>query len=114
MNTVNFDWRLIAVVLVLFLVLFSRSAQTNIVVLAIGAGWALQAGLAPWRSTRGVLGSSKVTYWRGQRIVTKQSSRGRGPALSPVQMLVSLLYLTLGLGMAYAAVAIFVQLARFA
>ena len=114
MNTVNFDWRLIAVVLVLFLVLFSRNPQTNIVVLAIGAGWAIQAGLAPWRGSRGVLGSSKVTYWRGQRIVSKPSSRSRRLSLTPVQILVSLWYLTLGLGMAYAAIAIFVRLASFA
>ena len=114
MNTINFDWRLISVILVLLLVIFSRSPQTNIVVLAIGAGWALQAGLAPWRGSRGVLGSSKVTYWRGQRIVTKQRSRGRSVDLSPVQMLVSVLYLALGLGMAYTAIAIFAQLARYA
>ncbi len=114
MNTVNFDWRLVAVLLVLFLMLFSRNPQTNIVVLAIGAGWAIQAGLAPWRGSRGVLGSSKVTYWRGQRIVTKQRSGGRGIGLSPVQIGVSLLYLTLGLGMVFAAIAIFVRLARFA
>jgi hypothetical protein len=93
--------------------LFSRSPQTNIVVLAIGAGWAFQAGLAPWRGSRGVLGSSKVTYWRGQRIVSKPSGRSRRLSVTPVQMLVSLVYLTLGLGMAYAAVAIFISLASF-
>ncbi len=114
MNTVHFDWRLIAVMLVLFLVIFSRSPQTNIVVLAIGAGWAIQAGLAPWRGSRGVLDGSKVTYWRGQRIVTKSAARGRRLSVTPVQILVSLWYLLLGLGMAYAAIAIFIRLASFA
>ena len=113
MNTINFDWRLIAVILVVFLVLFSRNPQTNIVVLAIGAGWALQAGLAPWRGSRGVLGSSKVTYWRGQRIVTKPKARAR-IAISPMQTLVSALYLLLGLGMAYTALLIFIRLVQLA
>lgn len=113
MNTINFDWRLIAVILVLFLIFFSRNAQTNIVVLAIGAGWALQAGLAPWRTGRGVLGSSKVTYWRGQRIVTKPRGRAR-VAVAPVQMLVSAVYLLLGLGMAYSAILTFVRLVQLA
>ena len=112
MNTLNFDWRLIAVVLVLFLVIFSRNPYTNIVVLAIGAGWAIQAGLAPWRS-RGILGSSKVTYWRGQRIVTKPKGRGR-LAVTPVQTLVSALYVLIGAGLAYTALLIFIRLVQFA
>lgn len=108
MNTINFDWRIIAAVVLLFLVIFSRNPYTNIVVLAIGAGWAIQAGIAPWRS-RGVLGSSKVTYWRGQRIVSKPKGRGR-LALTPVQILVSALYVLIGLGLALTAVLIFIGL----
>jgi hypothetical protein len=109
-NTVNFDWRLIALLLFVFLIFFSRSIQTNIVVLAIGAAWALQAGLAPWRGRRSILGGTKVSYWRGQRIVTKQPARARLRAVSSVQWAVSLVYVTLGLGMAAAAVLLFIRL----
>ena len=109
MNTINFDWRWLAVIFVLLLVLFP-SPQTNIVVLGIGAGWAIQAGLAPWRSGRSVLGGTKVTYWRGQKIVTKQPVRARVRSVSGVQLVVSLVYLALGLGRAYAALARFARL----
>ncbi|HEX6290441.1 MAG TPA: hypothetical protein VFZ66_14725 [Herpetosiphonaceae bacterium] len=102
MNTTNIDWRWIALIF-LILLLLSRNALTNIAVLAIGAGWAIQAGLEPWRRSGSVLGSTKVTYWRGQRIVTKQPARARLRSVSPLQVIVSFVYVALGLGSAYAA-----------
>ena len=113
MNTTNFDYRWLAIIFIILLLVFPRSPQLNIVVLGIGAGWAIQAGLAPWRGSRGVLGGTKVSYWRGQRIVTKQPARARIRSASSVQLLVSLIYLVLGLGMAYAALARFLFLVTF-
>lgn len=109
MNTVNLDWRAIVVIGLLLLFVFSRNPATNIMLLAIGAGWALQSGLTPWRSGRGMLGSTKVTYWRGQKIVTKQPARARMRSVSTIQMLVSIWYILLGLGMAYAAIIWFIR-----
>ena len=111
MNTMNFDGRWIALIFLILFLLF-RSPQTDIVLLAIGAGWAIQAGLAPWQGGRNALGGTKVTYWRGQRIVTKQPVRARIRSVSGIQILVSIVYLALGLGMAYAAFSWFASLIR--
>lgn len=106
-NTSTIDWRMIVGLIILFLILFSRSPQTNIIVLAIGAGWMFSAGLAPWRG-RHPLGSTKVTYWRGERIVTRAPARRI--AVTPLQAVLSFWFLALGLGMAYAALRYFVLL----
>jgi hypothetical protein len=106
-STSTIDWRLIVGLIFIFLILFSRSPQTDIVGLAIGAGWMFSAGLAPWRG-RNPLGSTKVTYWRGERVVTRTPARIR--AVSPLQAVLSLWFLALGLGMAYAALRIFILL----
>jgi Na+-transporting NADH:ubiquinone oxidoreductase subunit NqrB len=98
----NFDGRWIALIFLILFLLFP-SPHTSIVLLAIGAAWAIQAGIAPWRGGRSTLGGTKVTYWRGQRIVTKQPTRARLRAVSGTQILVAIVYLALGLGMAYAA-----------
>ncbi|HEY0734352.1 MAG TPA: hypothetical protein VGD69_05560 [Herpetosiphonaceae bacterium] len=104
MNTINFDWRWVGVILILLLVL-TRDIRTGIVVAAIGAAWLIQAGLEPWRGGRSSpLGSTKVTYWRGQRIETKVPARARLRSVSTIQMIVSALYLLLGGASAFAAV----------
>lgn len=110
MNTTNFDWRWVGVILIL-LMIFARDTRTDIVVAAIGAAWMIQAGLEPWRGGRSsVLGSTKVTYWRGQRIETKVPARARLRSVSSIQMVVSALYLLLGLGSAFAAIYWFARL----
>lgn len=105
----NFDWRWI-VVLFIALVFFGQlrlapSTGLGVVLLALGGYWAVQAGLEPWRGGRGsLLGSKKVTYWRGQRIElgpTRRSSRVRLPATT--SLLVSILYIGMGAGLWFAA-----------
>lgn len=110
MRTNNLDWRLIAGLIFIFLILFSRSPQTDLVLLAIGAGWFIQSGIAPFRGRGNLINGTKVSYWRGERIVTKVPARSRMRSVSPVQIGVSLLYVALGLSMAYAAVRLFVAL----
>jgi hypothetical protein len=100
-NTTTLDWRAILVVVIILLIVFSGRPETNIVALAIGAVWAIQSGIAPWRGRGGIIGgSTKVTYWRGERY----------RSVSPVQVLVSFWYIALGLGMAYAALLTFIRL----
>jgi small-conductance mechanosensitive channel len=101
-NTINFDVRWLSVIF-LILMLFYRSALTDIALGMVGAAWMLQAGLEPWRRGRSTLGSTKVTYWRGQRIVTKQPARARFQAVSNIQTVSSIVYLVLGVASAYAA-----------
>src|ERR1044071_2688227 len=50
-NTTNFDWRWIGVILILLFVLFP-SRETRIVLGLIGAAWMIQSGLEPWRAGR--------------------------------------------------------------
>lgn len=110
MNTTNFDWRWIGVILILLFVLFP-SRETRIVLGLIAAAWMIQAGLEPWRAGRSsTLGSTKVTYWRGQRIETKQSTRARIRSVSSLQMAASVLYLLLGVASGFAAIFSFAQL----
>lgn len=103
MNTLNFDWRWLGVILIL-LFLLSPDPLTKVVLAAIAAAWMVQAGLDPWRGGRSTLGSTKVTYWRGQRIETKVSTRARLRSVSSIQMVVSVIYLMLGVASAWAAI----------
>lgn len=110
MRTTNLDWRVIAGLLFLLLLLFSRSPQIDLVLLAIGAGWFIQSGIAPFRGRGSILGSTKVTYWRGEKIVTRVPPGARLRSVSPVQIGVAVLYIALGLSMAYAAIQVFLGL----
>jgi hypothetical protein len=110
MRTNTVDWRLIVGLIFILLLLFSRSPQTNLVLLAIGAGWFIQSGIAPFRGRGGMLGSTKVTYWRGERIVTRVPPRARLRSVSGIQLVVAVMYIVLGLSMAYAAVRLFIAL----
>lgn len=110
MRTNAIDWRLVVGLIFLFFILFSRSPQTDFIMLALGAGWFLQTGLTPWRGRGSVLGSTKVTYWRGERIVTRQPPRARFRSVGGMQLLVSVWYVVLGLSMVYAAILLFARL----
>jgi hypothetical protein len=109
----SFDWRWIVIIFVA-LIFFGQvnlrfSPAVGVVLLALGAYWAIQAGLSSWRQRGGpLLGSSKVTYWRGQRIeIPRNESPMRRLRLrAPVgtSLLVSLFYLILGAGFVFAAV----------
>lgn len=113
MNTTNFDWRWIGVIFLILMVLplLRQVNLTAVPVLAIGAAWMIQSGLEPWRAGRtNVLGSTKVTYWRGQRIETKVPARTRVRSVSSIQMVVSVLYLLIGVASAFAAIYWFAQL----
>jgi hypothetical protein len=110
-NRINFDVRWLSVIF-LVLILVSRNSLTNIALGMVGAAWLLQAGLEPWRRGRSTLGSTKVTYWRGQRIVTKQPARARFQAVSSIQTVCSIVYLALGAVSAYAALYLFARVSN--
>ena len=81
--------------------------RTALFALALGAGWFINSGVSTLRSSGNVLGNSKVTYWRGERVVVRQPARARFRAVSATQTLVALLYIAMGAGMAYAALRVF-------
>ena len=99
----GFDWRWIVVIVVALLffgqVNLSLSPIVGVALLGLGGYWALQAGLTPWRGRGGsLLGSTKVTYWRGQRIEMKQPRRSRFAVPATTSLAVSVLYLVVGAG----------------
>lgn len=116
--------QLITIVIILFVIVFLVGPFIGLVrqfllippvtvaTAVIGAVWFISAAIAPFRggNSRNVLGSSKVTYWRGQKIVTRQPSRARLRPTSGTQTAGALWYLALGLGSAYAAVITLLQL----
>lgn len=113
MNTTNFDWRTIAIVLLVLFFIVSPlirlisallfTPPINVIAAAAGGFWLIKAGLAPWRGGRSPISTQKVTYWRGQRIVSKQSPARRVRSAGNVQFIGSAWYLALGAGSIYAA-----------
>jgi hypothetical protein len=107
----SFDWRWIVIIFIALLffgqVNLRFSPMVGIVLLGLGGYWAIQAGLSSWRDQRGpILGSSKVTYWRGQRIELPRTGSPVRRLRTPVgtSLLVSVFYLVLGAGFVFAAV----------
>ncbi len=114
MGPTTFDWRWI-VVIVIALMFFGQlrlapSSGLGVALLALGGYWAVQAGVEPWRGRGSVLGSTKVTYWRGQRIEIRQPRRARFRSLAATAVVVSLIYLSLGAGMWFAALRLLLRL----
>ena len=107
MGRTTFDWRWI-VVIVVALIFFGQlrlapSPELGIILLALGGYWAILAGLGPWRNRGSLLGSTKVTYWRGQRIELRQPRRVQWRTITGMPLLVSLVYLILGAGLWWGA-----------
>jgi len=110
-KSLPFDSRWLILILVLLFVLNARGLA-GVVLLAVGAGWAIQAGLASLRISAPQIGGTKVTYWRGQRIETRQAPSQRVRSLPFTQLAIGVFYVVLGAGMAYAAVVLFARLSN--
>ena len=112
MGRTSFDWRWIVIIFVALIFLgqvnLRFSPAIGVVLLALGGYCAIQAGLSSWGERGPLLGSSKVTYWRGQRIELprNQSPVRRLGLRTPAgtSLLVSIFYLVLGAGFVFAAV----------
>jgi hypothetical protein len=124
MNTRNFDWRTVVIILfvVVFLVgPFIRIVQNflsipplNIATVVLGAAWLFASAMDVLRGTRATLTSTRVTYWRGERIEMRQPARARLRAASTVQSVAGIWYAILGLGCAYAATVMAARLLNLA
>ncbi len=99
MSRTGFDWRWIVVIVVALMFFgqlnLSLSPIMGVVLLGLGGYWALQAGLTPWRGRGPLLGNTKVSYWRGQRIEMKQPRRSRFAVPAATPLAISVLYLAL-------------------
>ena len=115
MGRTTIDWRWI-VAIIIVLIFFGQlnlgaSPALSIIILALGGYWAVQAGLTPWRGRGSLFGSStKVTYWRCQRIELPQSRRPRFRTPAGLPLLASLIYLLMGAGLWLGAVRLLLRL----
>lgn len=115
MGRTSFDWRWVVIIFIALIFLgvvrLSFPPAVGVVLLALGGYWAIQAGLNLWRDRAGggpLLGNTKVTYWRGQRIELPRNQsparRVRLRAPAGTGLLISIFYLVLGAGFVFAAV----------
>ena len=106
MGRLRFDWRWIAlIVFVALLVNASRLPWQLIALLLGGAGaYVLSLGWRAWTRSGGPPSRSRVTYWRGQRI--EVAPPRRGPALPRWSEIgPALIYFLLGGALLLAAIA---------
>lgn len=100
MGRTTFDWRWILVIVIVLMFFGQLRLYTgsglDIFLFGLASYWTFRAGLGAWRDSGPVLGSSKVTYWRGQRIEMKQPRRARLRAPGTMQLAISVFYLALG------------------
>jgi hypothetical protein len=98
MSGSSFDWRWIAAIVFVAILVAGRNLPWPVVTLtlAAGGGYMLYLGWQVWKREGGSSGgSSRVTYWRGQRIELKPEKRSSGtPSLRSVGP--ALLYLIVG------------------
>ncbi len=113
MRNLPFDSRWLILILLLLFVLNARGLA-GVVLLAVGAGWAIQAGLGSLRISAPQLGGTKVTYWRGQRIETRLAPTQRVRSIPFTQVAIGVFYLLIGAGMAYTAVVLFLRFSNLA
>jgi hypothetical protein len=78
---IQFDWRWVALILFVALLVNAGRLPWQIVALVLGGvgAYLLVLGWRAWTHTDGSSSRSRVTYWRGQRIETAPPRRG--PAL---------------------------------
>ncbi len=105
MRTIRFDWRWAALIAFVAILANARSLPWFITVLAFGlsGGYLLRLAWQAWGP--GTNDTRRVTYWRGERIETRGSSRRPRPRswdeLAPV-----VVYALLGTALALGAVAV--------
>lgn len=94
MGQLHFDWRWIAVIAVLVVLVSYRQIPWPVIALVLGGGgiYLLRTGWQTWTRYGGRPGGRRVTYWRGQRIELEREARGPrlprwrdiGPAIIPL------------------------------
>ena len=104
MQNMRFDWRWVAVIIVIAIVASGSSLPWPIIAAALGGGggYLLYVGWQIW--SNGSIAPKRVTYWRGQRIETSPQRRSGPPPLREIGP--ALLPLLIGGALVLAAVAL--------
>jgi hypothetical protein len=107
LGNMRFDWRWIAVIALIVVMVNSASIPWQVTALALGAGsgYLLYQGWLIWRRSGGPPTRTRVTYWRGQRYEVGPTRPGPAlPSLSGIRPAAG--HLFVGGVLALAAVAI--------
>ena len=109
MSRLRFDWRWVAVIVVVAVMANARSlpAYMTALILAGGGGYLLYLGWNVW-NTGTLRPRAQVTYWRGQRVEKPTARRGGLPSLRTIGPAV--LYLVLGAAMMLGAVTLVLRM----
>lgn len=111
MNRIRFDWRWVAVIGFVALLANARSLPWPIIALtfAVPGGYLLWLAWSAWKRGGGWAdgnASTRVTYWRGQRIETPASSKRYRPARHWDDLAPVVIYGLFGLILALAALVV--------
>jgi len=103
----RFDWRWIALILIVAILANGTRLPWPVLFLALagGGGYLLYQGWQIWGG--GSFSSKRVTYWRGQRIETPAQRRKGLPPLRAIGP--ALLYLVIGGALVLAALAVLLR-----
>ena len=111
MRNMSFDWRWIAVIgVVILLLTVGPGTNPLLIILFLGGGGAyvLYMGWQAWTRAGGSTSGTRVTYWRGQRIEIKpERSKPSLPKLSTIGP--AALYLIIGGVMVLAAISMVIN-----
>ncbi len=108
MPALRFDWRWIALIIIVIILFNAQSLPWPLTALALAlpAGWLLyRAGQSLGLSLPGSRSSTRVTYWRGRRIETSGPPR-QMVSFDRSGIATGILYGALGLAFAGAAVVV--------
>jgi hypothetical protein len=108
MQQFRFDWRWIAAIVVIAIIVAGQRVPWPIFMLALAGsgGYLLYMGWQIWNGA-GSSGSKRVTYWRGQRIELEPERRSGMPPLRAITP--AIIYLVLGGILVLGAVSVFLR-----
>ncbi len=109
MGQTRFDWRWIAAIILIAILVAGTRVPWPIFMLAlgVGGGYLIYLGWKAWTGAAPGGGGKRVTYWRGQRIELEPE---RGSGMPPLKAIApALLYLLLGGALVVGAFAVLLR-----
>lgn len=105
MQQFRFDWRWVALIVVIAIIVAGQRIPWPIFMLALAGsgGYLLYMGWQIWSGSSSS-GGNRVTYWRGQRIELKPERRSKMPSLRAITP--AIVYFVLGGILVLGAVAV--------
>ncbi len=104
MTNIRFDWRWIALIVIIALIVSGPTLPWPVLtlILAASGGYLLYRGWQVWGG--GNFSSKRVSYWRGQRIEMHTSRKASLPSLRNIRP--ALIYLVIGGALTLSAIGV--------